>query len=258
MAHPRASKLSVLVAFAMVLAFLVPAAPTRAAGEADQRAQEEFFEAKVRPVIASRCLDCHGSEKSKGGLRLDSRDGFLKGAESGPIVLPGKPEESTLIAAIRYDGDVQMPPKGKLKDEEIAALTEWVKRGAFWPMARPSAAAGTASASGAAAGAASTFKLTELQRSFWSFLPVKNAPPPAVKSVAWASSPIDRFILAKLDENDLAPAPAADKPTLIRRAFFDLIGLPPSPEEIERLRSRRFTRGLRQSRRPAAGISALR
>ena len=94
------------------------------------QAEEEFFETKVRPVIFDRCLDCHGREKSKGGLRLDSREAVLKGGESGPVVLPGKPDASPLIAAIRYDGDVQMPPKGKLKDEEIAALTEWVKRGA--------------------------------------------------------------------------------------------------------------------------------
>ena len=104
-----------------------------------EAAQEEFFEAKVRPVLADNCLECHGAEKHKGGLRLDVRDAMLKGGESGPVVVPGKPEESPLIEAIRYEGDVQMPPKGKLKDEEIAALTEWVKRGAFWPEARPGA-----------------------------------------------------------------------------------------------------------------------
>jgi mono/diheme cytochrome c family protein len=232
MAHSRASNSRLFVAAAMALALMVTCAPTLTAGEADQRAQEEFFEAKVRPVIANRCFDCHGSEKSKGGLRLDSRDGLLKGAESGPVVLPGKPDESPLIAAIRYDGEVQMPPKGKLKDEEIAVLTEWVKRGAFWPTARPSAAAGAASNSGSASAVASNFKLTEAQRSFWSFLPLKNSPPPAVKNEAWPSSPIDRFILAKLEENKLAPAPTADKPTLIRRAYFDLIGLPPTPGEV--------------------------
>jgi mono/diheme cytochrome c family protein len=232
MALPRASYLPLDLLAAMALALAVSMAAAHAAGEPDQRAQEEFFEAKVRPVIANRCLDCHGSEKSKGGLRLDSRDGVLKGAESGPVVLPGKPDESPLIAAIRYDGDVQMPPKGKLKDEEIAVLTEWVKRGAFWPTARPSAATAAASTSGSLSGDVSTFKVSEAQRSFWSFLPVKNSSPPAVKYVAWPGSPIDRFILAKLEENNLAPAPGADKPTLIRRAYFDLIGLPPSPGEV--------------------------
>ena len=136
MALPRASISFLSLPAALVLALSLTGGALRAGGEADQRAQEEFFEAKIRPVIANRCLDCHGSEKSKGGLRLDSRDGVLKGAESGPVVLPGKPDESPLIAAIRYDGEVQMPPKGKLKDDEIAALTEWVKRGAVWPAAR--------------------------------------------------------------------------------------------------------------------------
>ena len=232
MAHPRASNLRLSLLALMALASALATAASRAAGEPDQRALEEYFEAKVRPVIANRCLDCHGSEKSKGGLRLDSREGMLKGAESGPVVLPGKPDESSLIAAIRYDGDVQMPPKGKLKDEEIAVLTEWVKRGAFWPTPRAGASTGAASASGPTTGDASSFKLTEAQRSFWSFLPVKHSPPPAVKGLAWSSSPIDQFILAKLEENNLAPAPMADKPTLIRRAYFDLIGLPPSPGEV--------------------------
>ena len=90
-------------------------------------------------MLADNCLECHGAEKHKGGLRLDGRDAMLKGGETGPVVVPGKPDESPLIEAIRYEGDVQMPPKGKLKDEEIAALTDWVKRGAFWPEPRPGA-----------------------------------------------------------------------------------------------------------------------
>ena len=102
-----------------------------------EAAQEEFFEAKVRPVLADNCLECHGAEKHKGGLRLDVRAAMLKGGETGPAVVPGKPDESPLIEAIRYEGDVQMPPKKKLKAEEIAALTDWVKRGAFWPEPRP-------------------------------------------------------------------------------------------------------------------------
>lgn len=96
-----------------------------------EAAQEDFFEEKVRPVLADNCLECHGAEKHKGGLRLDVRAAMLKGGDTGPAVVPGKPEESPLIEAIRYEGDVQMPPKKKLKPEEIAALTDWVKRGAF-------------------------------------------------------------------------------------------------------------------------------
>ena len=102
-----------------------------------EAAQEEFFEAKVRPVLADNCLECHGAEKHKGGLRLDVRAAMLKGGDTGPAVVPGKPDESPLIEAIRYEGEVQMPPKKKLKAEEIAALTDWVKRGAYWPEPRP-------------------------------------------------------------------------------------------------------------------------
>jgi mono/diheme cytochrome c family protein len=202
--------------------------------DSDQQAQDEFFETRVRPVIVNRCLDCHGSEKTKAGLRLDSRDAILKGAESGPVVHPGKPESSPLIAAIRYEGDVQMPPKGKLKDAEIAALTEWVKRGALWPAVRPNVAAAPISKSPAQPAApvsASADTITAVQRSFWSFQALRNSIPPVLKDGAWPVSAIDRFILAKLEETRLAPAPAADKTTMIRRAYFDLIGLPPSPTE---------------------------
>ena len=127
----------------LVLAVLATSPAVCAAGDPQpdkgklDAAQEEFFEAKVRPVLADNCLECHGAEKHKGGLRLDVRAAMLKGGETGPAVVPGKPDESPLIEAIRYEGDVQMPPKKKLKDEEIAALTDWVKRGALWPEPRP-------------------------------------------------------------------------------------------------------------------------
>jgi mono/diheme cytochrome c family protein len=201
---------------------------------ADRRAQEEFFETKVRPVIFNRCLECHGSEKSKGGLRLDSREAVLKGAESGPVVIPGKPGESPLIAAIRYAGDVQMPPKKKLNDDEIAALTEWVKRGAIWPAAPRSATgvATTPTAPSPRSSIASSPSITAAQRAFWSFQPLRDPAPPAVKDDTWPASAIDRFVLAKLEASHLAPAPAADKATLIRRAYSDLIGLPPAPAEV--------------------------
>ncbi len=224
-------------AFVCALAFpmLLMAGEEPAASEADRRAEDEFFETRVRPVIFDRCLDCHGREKSKGGLRLDSREAMLKGGESGPVVLPGKPDSSRLIAAIRYDGDVQMPPKGKLKEEEIAALSEWVKRGAQWPEARArGATSATVHSSGPtlASTVASTSGITPQQRSFWSFQPLRDPAPPVIKNVAWPASTLDRFILARLEEAKLSPAPEADKTTLIRRAFFDLTGLPPSPEEV--------------------------
>jgi mono/diheme cytochrome c family protein len=233
----RLSILAVLaLAWASSDAVLLAAGDTPAAKEADQQSQEEFFETKVRPVIFNRCLDCHGSEKTKGGLRLDSREAVLKGAESGPVVVPGQPGASSLIAAIRYDGDVQMPPKGKLKDEEIAALTEWVKRGALWPAVRSGIAAGatlTSTSQPSVSTPTSNQTVSAVQRSFWSFQPLRSAIPPAIKNVTWPVSGLDRFILARLEETNLAPAPAADKTTLIRRAYFDLIGLPPSTTEVD-------------------------
>jgi mono/diheme cytochrome c family protein len=199
-----------------------------------EAAQEEFFEANVRPVLADNCLECHGAEKHKGGLRLDVRAAMLKGGDTGPAVVPGKPAESPLIEAIRYEGEVRMPPKKKLKTEEIAALTDWVKQGAYWPEPRPGLSSrlvtNLPSTTTEANHAAS---VSTQDKSFWSFQPVSNPAPPPVKDNAWPCSPLDRFILAKLEVNGLAPAPRVDKATLIRRAFFDLIGLPPTPEEID-------------------------
>jgi mono/diheme cytochrome c family protein len=201
-------------------------------------AEEEFFEAKVRPVLAEHCLECHGAEKSKGGLRLDGRASMLKGGDGGPAVVPGKPDESALVEAIRYDGEVQMPPKGKLKDADIAALTEWVKRGAPWPSPRPdlTSTRATSDRSATAASGKSAPSIASAAakqaRSFWSFRPVGDPEPPPVRDAAWPASPIDRFILARLEAAGLAPSPPADKVALIRRVTFDLVGLPPTPEEV--------------------------
>jgi mono/diheme cytochrome c family protein len=199
-----------------------------------EAAQEEFFESRIRPVLADNCVECHGAEKHKAGLRLDVKAAMLKGGEAGPVVVPGKPEESSLIEAIRYEGEVRMPPKKKLKNEEIAALSDWVKQGAFWPDPRPgltNRASVKSPTSSAALGPAPSVSAQD--RSFWSFQPIANPVPPPVKDIAWPSSSIDRFILAKLEENGLAAALPADKSTLIRRAFFDLIGLPPTAEEVQ-------------------------
>ena len=224
----------------LVLAVLA-ISPVVSAGDVPQpdkgkleAAQEDFFEAKVRPVLADNCLECHGAEKHKGGLRLDVRAAMLKGGDTGPAIVPGKPEESPLIEAIRYEGEVQMPPKKKLKADEISALTDWVKRGAFWP--EPRSGLGSRSVTNlppTTAGVAHAAGVSAQDKSFWSFQPVSNPAPPSVRDSAWPRAPIDRFILAKLEENGLAPAQQVDKATLIRRAFFDLIGLPPTPEEID-------------------------
>jgi hypothetical protein len=184
-------------------------------------AEAEFFEKEVRPLLVNRCQKCHGDQKTKGDLRLDSLASVLKGGASGPAVVPGQPEASRLIRAIRYTDSPKMPPKEKLADADIVTLTRWVQMGLPWPET-----AGTATT-------ADRFQITAEQRRFWSFQPVKDPPLPPVKNVAWPLSPIDRFILAKLEEKSLIPVQAADKRVLLRRATFDLTGLPPTPEEVE-------------------------
>ena len=184
----------------------------------------EFFESKIRPVLSENCYKCHShdSEKVKGGLLLDSKDGVLKGGDNGPAVIPGLPEKSLLIKAVRYtDEDLQMPPKGKkLTLEQVQALEAWVKMGAPDPR--------TGAASSAAASAAFAKRLIH-----WSYQPVRMPPIPKATPASWISSPIDALILAKLNEQKLKASPSADKRTLIRRAYFDLIGLPPTPDEVE-------------------------
>ncbi len=184
-----------------------------------------FFEAKIRPVLVERCYQCHSadSEKVKGGLRVDHREGMVKGGDGGPSVVPGKPEESPLIEAIRYgDEALRMPPKTPLPPEQVADFEAWVRMGAPDPR---EAAAGT--------GAPPPRMDIEKSRSFWSFGPVSDPPAPAVRDAAWPRSEVDRFILARLEAAGLTPGPPADKPTLIRRATFDLTGLPPAPQEFD-------------------------
>ncbi len=187
--------------------------------------QAEFFESRVRPLLFNSCFGCHNDKSHQGGLRLDSLDAMLKGGGGGPALVPSDVEKSHIIAAVRYTGALKMPPTGKLKDEEIATLTEWVKMGAPWPGARVSSAA--------LAAQKGELYIADAQKSHWAFQPVKNSPLPPVKNMAWVHNPIDRFVLAKLEAKGLKPAPVADRRTLIRRASFDLIGLPPTPEEID-------------------------
>jgi len=185
------------------------------------KAQLDFFESKVRPVLADNCYKCHStsSEKVKAGLLLDSRDAVLKGGDSGPAIVRGDPEKSLLIKAIRYtDPDLQMPPKDKkLSDQQIADLVTWVKMGAPDPRV--------------ASAAQKNWK--DPNAKHWAWQPLKKYDPPAVKSSAWCQTPIDNFIAAKLEEQGMTPSPLADRQTLIRRAYFDLIGLPPTPAEVD-------------------------
>jgi cytochrome c553 len=188
--------------------------------------QAAFFEKRVRPLLYNRCFSCHGDKQQQGGLRLDSLAAMLKGNASGPAVVPGKPEESLLVHVIRYDHRVKMPPTGKLANDEISTLVEWVKMGAPWPGANPGV-------SGRSAVRKGEMVITEANRRFWAFRPIRKPAPPSVKNVGWVKSPIDRFILAKLEEKGLTPAPPAERRALLRRVYFDLIGLPPRPEEVQ-------------------------
>src|SRR5262245_4414728 len=177
----------------------------------------EFFEARIRPILAEHCIRCHGPKKQESGLRLDSREGVLKGNDAGPVVVPGRPEESPLIEAIGYDAPVKMPPRAKLPERAIADLAAWVRMGVPWPESVPAPGAGGAGNRGDA-----------VVRRHWAFRPVEQPPAPTVRDSAWPRNGVDRFILARLEDRGLAPSPPADRRTLIRRVTFDLTGLPPA------------------------------
>ncbi len=183
----------------------------------------EFFEKQVRPILANRCQGCHNPKTGKAGLDLTSSSGFHRGADTGPIVVPGDVENSRILQVAGYGERIKMPPTGRISEEEFGVLREWVKMGAPWP-ATPNEAA--------ASGVTKKKGYSQAQKDFWSFRALHQPPPPAVKAEAWVRSPIDRFVLATLEANQLTPAPAADPLTLIRRVTLDLTGLPPSEAEV--------------------------
>ncbi len=188
----------------------------------------EFFEARIRPLLVKNCYECHSGQAKKieGKLRLDSRDALRQGGESGPAIVPGDPQGSLLVRALRYE-DHEMPPKGKLPSSAIADVEHWVKLGAPDPRDRAesdSAAAPTAKKRTIDFAAA---------RKHWAYQPVRNPAVPAVQHAAWTNNETDRFVLARLEARGLTPAPAADRRTLLRRVSLDLIGLPPTYGEVE-------------------------
>jgi hypothetical protein len=195
------------------------------AADAPDKASLEFFETKIRPVLADKCYSCHSAEskKLKGHLYLDSRDGMVSGGDSGPAVVPGEPEKSKLIEALRYKNeDLQMPPKEQLPEAVVQDFAAWVKMGA--PDPRTGAASpAKPNASLAIAAAAKTH---------WAFQMPVAAPVPTVKNAAWVKTPIDALVAVKLEAKGLKPAPPADKATLLRRATVDLTGVPPTAEEL--------------------------
>ncbi len=186
----------------------------------------EFFEKKVRPLLFNNCFGCHGPAKQMGGMRLDSLAGMLKGNSAGPVVVLGHPDNSPLIQAIRYNGKIKMPPTGKLKPDEIEALTEWVRMGAPWP--------GQTAANAIQTGKSGDYVIPDSLRNHWSFKPVRKPSIPRIQNLkSKIQNPIDAFHLAQLEKKRIPPNPPADKRTLIRRAYIDLTGLPPTADEID-------------------------
>lgn len=192
--------------------------------------QEEFFESKVRPLLLQHCVECHGPDDQSGELRLDRQDHFKQGGGSGPVVVAGDPNASRLIRAIGYqDNELQMPPDSKLPDEAIAVLTQWVRVGAYWPEGENAATEVTVMTSPAE-------QIESYRESHWSFQPIVPSEPPSIETLASSGvsgSAIDRFVLARLAEAGLSPNRTADRRTLIHRAYFTLLGLPPSYEEVQ-------------------------
>ncbi|MBC7852123.1 MAG: DUF1549 domain-containing protein, partial [Pirellulaceae bacterium] len=210
------SQLSLLLLLACALA-------TRA--ESPTAEQAEFFEKKVRPLLVSKCFECHSDQNEESELRVDSLAELLAGGTRGPAIVPGKPAESLLMRAIGHGETLQMPPKKKLAAGEIVDLTKWIKDGAAWPgeSAKPPAAVAANS---------KEMVFTAAQQNHWAFQGVKENLVPDVSNGAWCQSPIDQFLLARLEQTSLKPAGPAEKRVLLRRATFDLTGLPPTPEEL--------------------------
>jgi hypothetical protein len=184
----------------------------------------DFFEKKIRPVLVEQCYTCHSvqAKKQKGGLYLDSKEGLVKGGESGPAFVAGKPDESLLIKAVRYeDPEIRMPPKGKLPAATIADLEKWVKLGAPDPRTDDGPRV------------VKEGSVLDRAKVFWAYQPPKKVAAPMVKSATWPTGAVDRFLLEKLEKHGLEPAPDADKVTLLRRAYLTLIGLPPTPQQID-------------------------
>ena len=183
--------------------------------------QLKYFETHVRPLLIEKCSKCHNDKKQNGELRVDSREGLLLGGESGPAVVVGNLAESLLLDAVNYRS-FEMPPEGKLSDEQIGHLTKWIEMGAPWPAGETVAAA-----------LPSGRVLTDEDRAYWAFQPVQRVEPPTIAGDQWSRTAVDRFILAKIREAQLEPAPEADRVTVARRLYLDLSGLPPSPQQMD-------------------------
>lgn len=187
---------------------------------AEDRSGEEFFEKEVRPILAAQCLECHGEQDPEGGFQLLSRETLQKGGKTGPALHAEHPQESLLLAAIKHTGQLKMPPEEKLREDQIAVISRWLDMGAPWPAAT-------------AAPPKKVFAITDADRDHWAFRPIQSPPVPSVKRGDWPLTPVDSFVLARQEAAGIAPAPTADRSTLIRRVYYDLTGLPPGMQEVQ-------------------------
>jgi hypothetical protein len=219
MASPRIFSGSALILWTATCAFPQTPAPL------------ELFEKNARPLFADKCQGCHNAKLKSGGLDFSSPEAMKEAASTGVFGKPSDPENSVIVQALRYESTVKMPPQGKLPAETIAALRDWVAAGAPIPATTP--AAGNALAGMGVRPVALRGVITDADKAFWSFKPISKADPPTPKQAGWATSPLDRFILVNLEKNGLKPAPEADRTTLLRRATFDLTGLPPTENELQ-------------------------
>ena len=215
--------------FLSMAGLLLVGAVLRASQAPPQASTEQqsitFFETRIRPLLAANCQACHG-ESAMAGLRVDSREGLMRGGETGPAIVPGAPEKSALVKAVQHaDGFPRMPRgRAKLAAQDIDALEQWIRDGAVWPA--------TAAAAPAPA-VAHERTITPEQRAYWAFGPLAKAEAPSVRRADWPRTDIDRFVLARLEQEGLSPVGAADKLTLLRRATLDLTGLPPTPVDVD-------------------------
>lgn len=200
----------------LALVAVISFAPVGVRAESDEG---KFFEQHVRPLLATKCIKCHGPEKQKGSLRLDSLEALLEGGDSGPALVPGEAAESLLVEAVRYES-YEMPPTGQLPDEEIAHLVDWIATGAVWPEHGES----VREVSG---------DISEADRQWWAFQPLVQPDVPEVSGDDWSRTEIDHFIYQRLADQGMTPAPQASKEQLVRRVYYDLIGLPPTPAELD-------------------------
>lgn len=236
----RARSLSAAILALLLLALCAAGGVTaRAADDASTKAESssessaqtaaklEFFENRVRPLLAKHCYECHSakSETLQASLRLDARSHLLKGGDTGPAVEPGNPDESLLIQSVRWEA-YEMPPRGKLKNAEVEVLVRWIEDGAVWPRDQ-------AQATESKSPNGPVYDYAKWRREHWAFRPLDQPTPPKVGDTAWPQNEIDRFLLAQLEANGLRPSPPAEPYELARRIYFDLIGLPPTPEQVD-------------------------